>query len=358
MTLQAIPTLWLPAPTRLSYAPPSFTSTVIDATGEQFAWIGPVWNKDSASKNITKVGFLPGTVTSGGGSQLRLSLQNVDAATGAPARPDGVQDQTVDFLVSALTSNTWYQTAALSATRSVSFGEMLAVVLEYDAGGRLGSDAVNVNNLAAGSSSYIGNSIFCLNTAGWVAQTVIPNIILEFDDGTFGTLLGGFPTSAINTHNVNTGTTPDEVALAFQVPIECKVASLWANVSTVGAGRNFDFVLYQGTTAIKTVTIDAEQTAANASRLLWAAFAEETLSANTQYYLAVKPGTASSDSAYSFSVNAANHLQAHAGGTNFNYASRTDAGAWSATTTQRLFAGVGISAVHDGAGGAIGVIGG
>jgi hypothetical protein len=341
----------LPAPVLGAWGPPALASTVIDASAEKVAWIGPVLTPNRGSKNISKVGFLPGAITSAGGSTMRLSLQNLDTATGNPPRPDGTQDQTVDFLASAPTASTWYQTAALSATRTVAHGDMLAVVLEFQT--FLGADVFNVQNFTSGST-VVGSYGLSHFTASWAAVSVAPNIILEFDDGSFGTLGAGcYPAASFTTDNINTGSTPDEVALAFTVPFSCKCDGAWVNMSLVAAGRNADVILYDGTSVLATVSLDAE-TVSLAQRLHIVHFAEQTFSPGTAYYLSVKPTTASNISVYGVTVSAANHFQATAGGTAMSWAQRTDAGAWSATTTKRPFAGIIISALDDGvsAGGA------
>jgi hypothetical protein len=358
MTLQAIVGggLWLPRPgwDIHSGTAPSQVASVIDATGEKCAWSGRVWNKDRATKDITKVGFLCGTITSAGGSGLTLSLQNVDTATGNPMRPDETQDQTVSFLASALTTGTWFQTAALSADRTVTYGELLSVVLEYDGSGRLGSDAVNVLNITVGSSPQASfDAVGALKTGGsWAAVAVKPNIILEFDDGTFGTLDGAFPCANITNVNVTTGSTPDEWALKFQVPFPCKVDGCWVQTNTGAAGRDFSMLLSDGGGALQTVSVDAETGYAYSYGTWVIPIPETTLSANTDYYLSWRPDTASNTAIGYFDMNAANHFQAHEGGPNFRHTNRTNGGAWAAeTTTRRPLMGIRISALDDGTGG-------
>jgi hypothetical protein len=348
MALQSTQGVMLPAPTLGAYGPPALASTVIDASAEKVAWIGPVLTPNRGSKNVQTVGFLPGAITSAGGSTMRLSLQNVDTATGNPPRPDGTQDQTVDFLASAPTASTFYTTGNLSATRSVAHGEMLAVVLEFQS--FAGADVFNVQNITVGSS-IIGSTSVSLFTASWAAVGVAPNVILGFDDGSFGTLgAQAYPAATLTSDSVNTGTTPDEVALAFTVPFSCKVDGAWFSFNPAAATRNFDVILYDGTSALVTVSVDAETVKISQS-LFSVHFAEQTLSPGTSYYLAIKPTTASSGTLYGTTVTNANHFQAMAGGTAFSWAQRTDAGAWSPTTTKRPFMGIIISALDDGVGG-------
>ena len=76
------------------------------------------------------------------------------------------------------------------------------------------------------------------------------------------------------------------------------------------------------------------------------------MSADTTYRLAVKPTTATNVSLYSFSVNAAAIMAAFVGGTQWYQSTRTDAGAWTDSTTNCPFIGLHLSQLDDGAGAA------
>jgi hypothetical protein len=342
MAYQSVGGVYMPAPVS---AIPSLTASTLTAGTHQFAWCGRVWNKDKASKDIRTVGFLPGTVTTGS-STLRLSLQDLDAAN--QARPDGGVDQNVTFADTAITSDTFYTSGNLSADRTVAFGEKLAVVLDYSS---YGSGSIGVQNPALGA--LLGGTWSTLFTASWSIQTMIPSVVLGFSDGTFGSLGypgRNWPMSALGTVAPGSGSTPDEYALRFTVPFACKVTGGWFTVSPGGAGRNFTISLYEGTSLLGSEAFDAEQVAAATNRCVEANFgAEITLTPSTVYYLAIKPSTASANTYHYFDVASANHLQAHAGGTEWYYADRVDSGAWSnITTTRRLYGGLIISALDDG----------
>jgi hypothetical protein len=349
-------------PRIISPMPPAFANgLLIDATGEIIAMVGRVWFPGrTGTKNIERVGFRFGAVTKAGGSALTVSLQDVSLTAGPPAQPDGVQDQTVAIANAnaSFATNTWIRTGTLSANRTVSYGDRLAVVIEYDGAGRQGADSVVVSgfsNIAQGA--FFENAPVLFAGAAWTAQVFSSNVILEFSDGTFGILDGGVATSAINTHafNLNTGTA-DEFALAFQVPVPTVIDGLWATL-LVASGGDLELILYDGTTALATVAIDANAITSNVARQALEPIAEQTLSPGTQYYIAVRPTTTNNVSAYSFDVSDANHLTCMDGGINFNYATRLNQGVWAAnTTTRRLFAGFRISQLDDGAGGSGGVV--
>lgn len=349
--------LWMPAPPLHREALSG--GMLIDATGEKAAFSGRVFNKDRTSKNITKVGFRFGAVTKAGGSALTVSLQDVNLAAGPPMQPDETQDQTVAIANAnaSFVSNTWIQTGTLSATRTVAFGELLSVVIEYDGAGRLAADSVVISGMAYHASTEWAHQMeSALKTGGtWAAAGVHPNVILEFDDGTFGTLVGALPFSAASSLAFKSDTAvADEHALEFTVPFPCKVDGFWAFVTFSANTSNFDVVLYDGTSAMTggTVTVDANtpQSTSTAQRLIGSFSQEITLAANTIYRLAIKPTqTTSTVSLYYIDVNDANHFQALEGGTSWRLASRIDLGAWAAAvTTRRPLMGIHVSALDDG----------
>jgi hypothetical protein len=352
-----MPGLWWPAPPAINFAPGFNSAFVIDATGEKIAFMGRVWNKDRVTKNITKVGFRFGAVTKAGGSALTVSLQDVSLTSGPPTQPDEVQDQTVAIANAdaAFISNTWYQTAALSSTRTATFGELLAVVIEYDGAGRLGADSVvisTINTSGAIRTAFDGTP--SLKTGGtWATQASSAcAVILEFDDGTFGCLNPGnavgqvFVASAAATVSFNSGSTPDEYALRFTVPKNCSCNGAYVGLTGGTAAADFSVVLYEGTTALATVDFDGNAaTAIFSGQVAFALWPDVSLIAGTEYFLALKPTTANSIIEYEFSVNDANHFQAFPGGTELYHALRTDAGAWTKTTTKRMLAGISISQI-------------
>jgi len=351
--------VWLGADPLMGSLPNNgvFSTSTLNATGQKMAFVGRVWWAGrSGTKAIRRVGFRFGTVTKASGSGLTVSLQDIATASGPPGQPDETQDQTVSITNAdaGFASNLWYRTGTLSADRTVSLSDPLAVVVEFDGSGRLGADSINIAFLPWAATALPGLGQPVLKSGGtWaLVSSVIGNLILEFSDGTFGTLDGCIPVSAFNTHTYNSGSAADEFAMPIYLPFACKIDALRASVSPAGGTSDFSLVLYQGTTALVTASVDANQYAQAALRSVEIPIAETTLSANTQYYLSVRPDTANNISVYSFDVNAAGHLATYPGGTEFSYTTRVDAGSWaSKTTTRALLAGIRISSLHDGTGG-------
>jgi hypothetical protein len=230
----------------------------------------------------------------------------------------------------------------------------LAVVVEYDVGGRLGSDAVNLHCAAYNGTIIAAQGVVSSQyIAAWATVNLQPNVVLEFSDGTFGTLYGAFPYSAFNTHPYAANTAvADEYAIPFSVPFPCQVDGLWAVVAPTG---DFELLLYDGTTALATISVDANAIRTSGSSFLEFPIASVSLLANHTYYVALRPTTTTSITAYSHDVADANHLSVHSGGITATYVTRLNQGAWaSPTATRRLWAGVMISALDDGVGGGSG----
>lgn len=346
------PFLFFPGRSYPTSMTPSFGTAVIDATGEKFAMCGRFWHPSRASKAIRNVGFRFGTVVKASGSGLTVSLQDPSLTTGGPMQPDGTQDQTAAIANGAATfvSNTWHETGNLSADRTVAFGEQLAVVIEYDGSGRLGADSVQISGVACQYGDPNRSNSVALFTASWASQSMYPNVVLKCSDGSYGTLDHAFPCSAINNPAFNSGSSPDEYAMEFTVPVPMKVDGLWCDLS---AAADFDLVLYDGTTALASHSFDQQQAGTSSARFAVGTIAEQTLSTGVTYRVAIKPTSATNVTATSFDVNSVLHLDLHDGGQACTYTTRTDLGSWAApTTTRRMYCGVRVSAVHDGTGGA------
>lgn len=334
---------------------PAIATHTIAASTTKFAFCGRLFNKDGTSKNIHKIGFFPGAITSAGGTTLKISIQGI-SHTATPMQPDGTiggagNNGFVSQLFSAITANTWFQTAALGADVTVAFGAELSVVFEPTGFG--GADSLVINDMTSNSRSSLCGSI--LDTAGtWAPANSIPNVILEFSDGTFGTLMGSWPFSNIGTVSYNTGTNPEVNALEFQLDTPMTVCGMWLIGNPTGATAAFEVDLYDGTSIMTNgaIVVDAHTvTDAASTRAMITAFptAPTALSAAHTYRLALRPTTVNNVTLVYFDVANANHFQAHAGGTAWQF-NTLHAGVWgTATATRRPFAGLLVCGTDDGA---------
>ena len=357
--------LWAPAaPTVLHTSHTLRASTVIDATGEKFAQMGRVWYPDRATtRSIVRVHQRFGPIVKAGGSALKISLQGISAAANAPLQPNGTPAETVAIANAdaGFASNLWYRSGALSAARTVAYGEPLAVVTEFDAAGRLGADSVTLGGLRGATiSGHLGSgnqlNSLALYTASWgSADQTMSNCILEFSDGTFGSFVESWPCSNAGTLVYTTASAADENALRFRFPVEVQIDAAWLSCGLLSAAAAAEVILYEGTTARRTVALTPYHFATfgtTSMQPLTVPFEPFTIAANTTYYLAFKPTAAVNVYLNYVDVDNAAHWQAHPWGAEWFLASRVDGGAWNETaTTRRPLIGLRISAIHNGIGG-------
>lgn len=325
----------------------------INATGEKLAISGYVWwpGDKTGTKDVQRVWINFGAVTKSGGSALTLSLQNLSAT--APLQPDETQDQTVAIANAdaGFDANRIYRSGTLSADRTVNYRDLLSVVVEYDVNGRLSSDTVDLRGVTVATRSENANGA-SLKTAAWAGEdSRRPVCILEFDDGTFGTLGECVPVSVLTSASIDTGTSPDEVALKFTPTVPMTISALGAMLDYTNSSTDFELVLYSGTDALVTVAVDASQliTTGGGFAFQHAPIAETDLSAGTAYYIAVKPTTTNNVVVAYYDVSDANHLTIAQGGTAYHYASRENAGAWTPLTTRRPLISMRVAKVDNGA---------
>jgi hypothetical protein len=153
----------------------------------------------------------------------------------------------------------------------------------------------------------------------------------------------GFLPETNATTSFSSDSTPDEYALRFSLPAaSCSTFSVvgmaW-NGSTPAAAKTVVLTLYDGTTALQTVTWDSDvaRAAATTNSQMTFYFDEATLSVltcGTVYRLAMAPQeTASNLAVKVFTFDTAGDLGAVTGTVEWYLSTRTDAGAWTDTTT-------------------------
>lgn len=334
----------------------------IDASAEKFAMTGRVWwaDRSDTSKDISSVSIRIGAVSSfNASSQWRVSLQDVSLTAGPPIQPDGTVDQSfVSAAGAGPTANSW-NTVTLSANRTVSFGDLFSVVVDYSA--FTSTSSIIIQGLNTAATGFRQHQTDCvLFTASWASQAFVPVVVFGFSDGTYGTFMAAGVCNVYNTRAFNSGSTSsgslstgDERGNEWVQDITMKAEGAWLDVNPA-ANADFDIVLYEGTTAIATVSVDANALQASASvRRSYFAFggAPVTLTAGNTYRLMVKPTTANNVTIYTLTVNSSSYrdllLQDDVLGN-----SRVDAGSFGAgINTEVAVMGLIICSVDNGAGG-------
>ena len=315
---------------------------LMDASAEKVGFIGRVnWAGTGSSKAIRRVVTRLGAVTAGTAT-FRVSLQDVDTSAGPPGVPDGTPDQTWTTATSGLTANTVLETGDLSADRTVSRGDLVAVVFDYSA--FTSGASVIVNTLPAPFANAFPSAV--LYTASWAAlANTLPEVAFIFSDGTRGTLEGSClisNTSAADYNNATTSTASldsgDERGTKWVPTRPGSITALQGVIRVAGATSDFELCLYRDTTLLETVVVEANMVVASGT-YAWFRVPLDTavrFSASENIYLTVKPTTANNVRIMAIDFHAAGDLAFVFTGAAVSWAERADAGSRDVNTGASL----------------------
>lgn len=315
-------------------APTAYTSRLIDAAGEAAALIF----RPPKAGVITKVGFRIGAVPSAGDADVRL--ETVSATDG---NPTGTLFGTTTNATQAISAaNTWY-TTTLTAGATVTRTDTIAAVV-VNTTGQYNVSAIPTTTW---NSSHPYQDHFA--SGAWTKNVGGLAMALEYNDGTYAHIPGVIPASSLTGVSYNNTSSPDERGAKFRFPIKVRAYGIWAfrNVA-----QDFDLVLYDsdGTSALATVTVDKDVFMDSAGLFLYPFTSSIELSANTFYRVAHKPTSASNVTLYEADAASVAVMAAMPSGADVHHTSRTDAGAWTDTTTKRAWMGIIVDGI-DAAGG-------
>jgi len=337
----------------------SFSAFTLDAAGEKLCGI---FHAPKAGI-ITRIGFRLGNV--GTGDTLRVSLQDVDAATGLP---DGVQDQYRDVVVGSGDDNLWVRTGIIThngtdggTPRTVARDEALAVVVEFPSY-VAGSLALSLFAAMAVRTAFGMQSFHALYTTSWTRYATAFGFAIEYSDGTFAWVPNAFPALTLAMASVSTVTAPDEIALRVSLPYPARCVGFWLASNIVA--ESADVVFYDAASnVLASRTIDKDmvmQAAAGLHGRRWAS--DVDLARDTVYRLAIKPTTTTASTIASV-ILPSNHGVALwdqiDGSRELYWSQRTDGGAWADDTLRRPGLGLLLSGFDDGvsSGGGLPIVG-
>jgi hypothetical protein len=334
-------------------------NATIDAAGESVTAIGHIFlsSGPGSSKTISsaggKVQWYQGTATfANAGTTLRIGVQDVDAS--------GIEDGTFDVYADlvggtdTITATSINTVPMESGSKTITHGDLIAISIELLSRG--GSDvlAIQRGNLSS-SMPY-----FTVDTGSGPQRGVAPPIVsLEFDDGTVGWFV--YPAAlAESSATFASNSTPDEVALIFEVPFKATATALHLKLGDLGLSDDFEAILYSdplGTpVAERTITQDMSlaSTGARWDRPLTSGF---TILPNTTYAIAVRPTTTNplSYRRLNFGSGNGNSRKATTLGTHWYLATRSDQSGpfGSADTTILPQFGVWLGSLSNDAGGTV-----
>lgn len=349
MAITTVPQHFVPnVPPEANNTLVTLTAFTLNAAGDKLAFIVQVPKDGVLDWFEVRIGAIGNAPDNG----VRFSFQDIDATTGFP---DGGVDQ---FAVKASPSaNTWTTPDNVMTNdgtgggtkRTVAAGEYLGCVIDYSSFVASDSFEVTTPNHATGpwSNNYTADG----STGTYAKATRPPMLALKYNDGSYAEFpLPILPMSAAGTATTfNNGSTPDERALRFQVPVSCRCIGAWFLADGDG---NADIVLYDnGGSVLASASIDLDIRETTGVKHYFVYWDPQTLSAATTYRIAIKPTSATSLTVYQFTVASNGLLAAVPGGIQWYLSTRTDGGSFSDTTTIRPMMGLIIDGYETGSGG-------
>lgn len=303
---------------------------------------------------VTQLCYLYGART-GTPPEYKIAIEGVSASTGDPdgTPKTGTGECSKTFTPPADTSidGTYVCQTLVGTTCAVTRGETFAITIRYSSGTVDGSNystfafgwTTVFNDNAGGIQAQTGNNIYSdkLTAGTWSKQANVPLGSWKNGSRHFGN-----PLLSVTQRGYSSDSTPDERALRFQYPCPTGQQFQLAGVgvggdSTCSAGKTVKAILYTGTTPLQDVTLDCDrQKSLNANRQTIYYFDETDLTdldCGTTYRVGIQPQEASSGmSIGSHTVSANGDFDAWPLGKETYMSHRTDAGAWTDVTTERL----------------------
>jgi hypothetical protein len=323
--------LWVPDPlVAFAASPQHVTGATIDASTELCAGIGLA----PKSGAIRTVQFRTGAVTVNAATRLSAAIQTVAATNGDPTGTD-YGGSAAGAGGAAPTANAWHSITLGTDATVVNVGDLIAAVVGFN--NFVAADTVVISAMNSSNAYSIDFPYVDAFTGGaWTKSTAqTPCMALGYSDGTFEYIQGWLPIVTVTgqTYASNTAGT-DEYALSFQVPFPCRLRGVGYILDGDG---DYEVIIYSGTSALETITVDKDQRSGTIGRFVYKRFPTgQSLSANTTYRLGIRPTTTTGITLQLWTVNSAAIFDQWSGGQNFRLGTRLDQGAWAAdTTTQR-----------------------
>jgi hypothetical protein len=331
MTLQYFTPVEYPYLSIQGTTAPSFSNLLIDADGEAVAFIFRVTKAGS----LRKIGCRTGTVTTGG--DLMVEVQTVDTSTGDPTGTLWATNTSATLTVNAADDNVWKE-ATLTADATVAGDDVVAIVFRRPTSGTFNGILICPSS---GTTSWIPRffSSYGDNNASavWTKSTSISTGIgVQYSDGVCYTITDMIPITNWQAITYNNTSSPDEYGNRFRVTVPCRCIGLALPADLDG---DFTAVLYDdsGSQLAISNTFDKDiRGSANHGRSAIYFTSPYNLTASTWYRATILPTSATDLIIRKVTVNAAAWLGCMGGGTDFYQCTRTDAGAFSDSTVDRV----------------------
>lgn len=296
-------------------------SMLLDAAGEQAGFVVQI----PKTGDLAKFYWRTAGVTTGQDTDGRLETPD---GSGMPSGNLISAGANGTILAASITANSLI-TCTLGTATPVLQGQEVCVVLAPG-----GTPVFNVQGVFDSIGSFRPYSVH--KTGGiWAKSSVTagnfatrPQLAFEYTDGTTEMVIGCASPFGISTATYNSGSTPDERALMFDLPFWARVKGCYASLDMDG---DFEVVLYDpSNTAVSTLTMDKDYRSNDngvASPQWFTLPTSKLIVPHATWRLAIKPTTVTDVVLGLYSTNA---IRSVAGGmkATWGLSTRADGGAW------------------------------
>lgn len=286
----------------------------LDAINERIATIFQI------PADGTCVGCRVNTATVTTGATVTVRLVTVDATTGEPTTTLYHANATASLVI-----NNTDDDAELSVSWTgftVTQGDVVALDIVAPGSGTFDIDFVSWSTAIDFKFPYIAEF-----TGTWAKDIEVLAVMLEYDSSVLHPTSGLAPYNSISNYNIDTGTTPDEVAAKFVIPFGARVVGFWATIERDG---DVDVILRDsGDVALATLSIDKDiKFSGNDELQVWIFDTAVELTKDATYRLCFLPTSLTNIQIVSLVASGAAALVATETGENITTSTRVDAGAW------------------------------
>lgn len=295
----------------------SFIAAItLNAAGETCHMIGNVFleNPLGGSKTISTAGsgkiiWSAGTVTfANAGTTFKVGIQDVSTVS-SPAQGDGTFDVEASFTGGGggITTSAVNTSTMTAGTKTLTHGQLISITFSMTARG--GTDSVIVNGNGTSKIEATASTSMPMisdNTGGTYARTAAyPNAVIQFDDGTYGYIVGTSFVNASGNAAINVGTaTADEYGNYLNLLVGFQAIGIGGSINYAGNSSDLELLLYSdplGTPAVqRTITVDATQVGATAAvnAFMYLFSSPYYVKPNTPHAITFRPTTANNITIY------------------------------------------------------------
>ena len=317
---------------------------VLDASGE----IAAIIFRAPKAGTIVGAALNIGAVSNAPDNGIKVGRQGI----GATGLNDGSYVSSVTSSAGTPSATGWFDPGDWDTPQVVAHKELVCVVVSHNS--FTAGDNFSIANIVLASDLCFPYSISATNTK---QGTYLPCIFPRYSDGSYAYISREHyaATTLTNTNLINSGSTPDEYALAMRFPWRVEIGQLCIQM-TAAAGADYDLIIYDAADrVVASASHDADILSTNSTqRWHQQPITPAVLERDQLYRIAWKPTTTNNSTVFWQTFQDGPTMDTMDGGRDWFMSTRVNGGAWtdynnSTNGWRRFRAAVLITGIDDGA---------